>query len=232
MSPLLQYIRRETVMKKFIILIPILLASACNDPLAPNKENYQKAIQNYLDRFGEKSICIHLFPEHYLNDIDNGKETFQKEHSFTITAFIENGKPYSSSLAHRRTYDWEELGLLSSSEKRIVQNRFGGDMFEITYKLKPELVKDLSLHEYRGLDNIALCSGKSKLAEFIQVSDVLTSNNGSKYVEILYNKNIYNVSDWATKQNIIDYFNIKLNSTEKTRLVLMNDGWIDSRILK
>ncbi|MDO4625802.1 MAG: hypothetical protein Q4A81_00595 [Pasteurellaceae bacterium] len=209
--------------------LPFLL-SACNDPSAANKENFGKAVQEYLDT--QPAICVEL----PLTDSYTEKQLSLTPSSDHFVIVLGKDSIFDNS-ADRLKYAeaFEKQGLLTKTQKQVEIDEYGtmkkydANIYTLTDKAK-------SLLKSGGFNN-QLCTGKfvlEQVTNFTQPSDAF----GMKISRVMYTAKASELADWAKDQAFLEsvshskYSTPKLEIDAKMALILTNEGWKNEHMMK
>lgn len=213
------------------IISTSLFITACNDPKAANKENFGKAISEYLAT--QSAVCIN-YP--------NSSFAIPKDSPLNNdTQIVFKSKDLANSwyqdTADKMTY-LEQKGLFSKQEQTIQVDGFGQKqdiaitVYSPTDKVKPFIIEK----EISGLGKSKeICTGKVEL-DSINTFTEPAERSGMKVSRVEYTIKTKELADWATDPNFSKLFKgLYVDIAEeqqKTTLILTNDGWKSERLMK
>lgn len=206
-------------MTKLIVAAAVVVAMAttgCTNKKDASKENFSRAIQQYLDT--TPGACIGL---------PGGSMPFKIEKS---GAFF----PAQITQADALT----EAGLLTRSDvdvpafpgAKVVRP---GYEYALTAEGQKQLVQPISTYSAKSQ---GFCAGKYKVVEVVNFTDA-QSMMGTTFSEAVYTYKIESPAAWAQSPKVQAAFEklskeLKGNASEKAGLISTNDGWMHNRLFK
>ncbi|WP_439256978.1 hypothetical protein [Lonepinella sp. BR2271] len=142
------------------------------------------------------------------------------EGNWSFVCLVEKEMPINQ-LVHSFVITNRETGdFMIDYSERVIENIELSIFDIVTEKGKAYLIKAPALYKTYGF-----CSGKSKVNRIVQSSPVLTTREGQSFVNVVYELGYTDLADWAKDYK---YTNLEY----KTRLYLMNNGWIEESMIK
>ena len=221
-------------MSKKLFLCSIISASlfvtACNDPKAANKENFGKAVSEYLAT--QSAVCIN-YPK---SSLYLSKDSPLNNDEKIVFNSKELANTWNKDTAEQMDY-LEQKGLFSKQEQIIQVDKFGEKkdvavtVYSPTEKLKPFIIeKDSGLGKSKKI-----CTGKVELGSIGTFTEP-AERSGMKVSRVEYTIKTKELADWATDPNFSKLFKgLYVDIAEeqqKTTLILTNDGWKSERLMK
>lgn len=221
-------------MSKKVFLLSALAASlvltACHDPKEANKENFGKAIQEYLDT--QYAVCIG-YPRTFLSFPENSPFKNSDKVVFDTKDLT---KSFNQDIAHQLRY-LVEKGLFTETTEQVEVLAMLGKNFNIEAKVysPTEKAKSYLTTSSSGFGNRkAFCAGKVELVEvgtFTEPADAF----GMKVSQVNYTVKTKDLADWATDPKFEAVFKHNKNVAkpdQRMALILTNEGWKSERLMK
>ncbi|QIW16453.1 hypothetical protein A4G20_08965 [Pasteurellaceae bacterium RH1A] len=222
-------------MSKKLVLSGVVMAvllAGCDDPKAANKENFGKAIQEFIGT--QPAYCVDLNQISMLK-LPEGSPLISPDKVFFLKR--EGGDPsrtqqvaevlVGEGLLSKETLQADRLDL---SNQPKTENF---DVYSLTEKGKPFVYLAPKGKTPKQLDK--LCTGTFKLKEvtnFTEPSEAM----GMKVSRASFSFELMDVASWAENpelKKLVKSFNRDPNGmVGRADLVLMNDGWKHSRLAK
>lgn len=212
----------------FAALLTTGFLAGCDDPKAANKENFQAAIQKYLD--GEPAVCLRL---NLLTNVDktllDGAYTLYREPLKGENAYQVEDSQKKKVIADQLV----ALGLFKSEAKTlsVAPNRF-----------KPEEKVDVAATAYYLADptrftvedmSTKLCTGKLKVTEITAFSEPADAM-GMKVSRVNYKVTATELADWVNDSVLKAEYPkaLEIKTERKTDVILTNEGWVERHLFK
>ncbi|MEZ7750915.1 hypothetical protein O3886_06025 [Haemophilus sputorum] len=206
-----------------------LVLTACNDPKDANKENFGKAISEYLDT--QPAVCINYPKSSFKLPIEsslNNEEQVVYPISGQFKSLYEDSVKQATYLA--------EKGLFTEETQSIsVKDILGGSSTESAKVYSPtEKLKSYLVIKDRFWGN-KLCTGKVTLDQvgiFTEPAEAM----GMKFSRVYYTVKVSDLADWAADPKFSELFKgrsaNKVEGQQRMALILTSEGWKSEHLMK
>lgn len=216
----------------FVVIVGCGLIAGCDDPKAANKENFQAAIQKYLD--GEPALCLRLnLPTNVDKALLNGAYTLYREPLKGESAYQVEDTQKKKAIADQLV----ALGLLKSEAKTlsVAPNLFSPeekvDVAATAYYLADPAQFTV---EDRGFSTVTkLCTGKLKVTEITAFSEPADAM-GMKVSRVNYKVTATDLAAWTNDSTLKAAYSgeLQIKTERKTDVILTNEGWVERHLFK
>ena len=207
-----------------------LVLTACNDPKEANKENFGKAISEYLDT--QSAVCLRYPSGSHLKLPDDSP---LKNKELVIYSTSENLK----SLSYKKEIDqmtyFVQKGLFTEQEQMAKVKDLWGELLEVPVKVysPTETLKSYLMKKDEFSPKI--CTGKVTLSEvgtFTEPADAM----GMKVSKVEYTVKTSDLAEWATDPKFAELFTAtdakRVESQQRMALILTSEGWKSEHLMK
>lgn len=212
------------------IISTSLFVTACNDPKAANKENFGKAVSEYLTT--QSAVCIY-YPN---SSFATPKGSALNNNEQIVFKSKDLANSWYQDTTDKMTY-LEQKGLFSKQEQTIQVEEFGQKQdVAVTVYSPTDKAKAFIIEKDSGLGKSKkICTGKVEL-DSIGTFTEPAERSGMKVSRVEYTIKTKELADWATDPNFSKLFKgLYVDIAEeqqKTTLILTNDGWKSERLMK
>lgn len=214
----------------YSIISTSLFITACNDPKAANKENFGKAVSEYLAT--QSAVCIYYPNSSFA--IPKGSPLNNDEQIVFKSENLANS--WYQDTTNKMDY-LEQKGLFSKQEQTIQVEGFGQKQdMAVTVYSPTDKAKPFITEKNSGFGKSKkICTGKVEL-DSIGTFTEPAERSGMKVSRVEYTIKTKELADWATDPNFSKLFKgLYVDIAEeqqKTTLILTNDGWKSERLMK